>query len=59
MAMYKALCPRDDLDRVYGSRKEEGRGPTNIKDYVDAPIQGFEEKQRKTNFSSQLSTITT
>ena len=26
MAMYKALHPRDDVDRLYVSRKEERRG---------------------------------
>ena len=33
--MHKALHPRDDVDRLYVSRKEEGRGLTSIEDSVD------------------------
>ena len=38
MTMYKALHPRDDVDRLYVSRKEEGRGLASIEDSVDASI---------------------
>ena len=38
MTMHKALHPRDDVDRLYVSRKEEERGLTNIEDSVHAPI---------------------
>ena len=31
MTMYKALYPRDDVDKLYVSRKEGGRGLTSIK----------------------------
>ena len=33
--MHKALHPRDDVDRLYVSRKEEGRGLASIEDSVD------------------------
>ena len=39
MTMHKALHPRDDVDRLYVSRKEGGRGLTSIEDSVDASIQ--------------------
>ena len=37
MTMHKALHPRDDVERLYVSRKEEGRGPSSTK-YIDARI---------------------
>ena len=39
MTMHKALHPRDDVDRSYVSRKEEGRGLASFEDSVDASIQ--------------------
>ena len=42
MTMHKALHPRDDVDRLYVSRKKEGRGLASIKDSVDASIQRLE-----------------
>ena len=42
MTMHKALHSRDDVDRLYVSRKEEGRGLTGIEDSVDASIQQLE-----------------
>ena len=39
MTMHKALHPRDDVDRLYVSRKEGGRGLASIEDTVDASIQ--------------------
>ena len=47
MAMHKALHPRDDVDRVYVSRKEGGRGLTSIEDSVNASIQGLEDNIEK------------
>ena len=41
--MLKALRPRDDVDRLYVSRKEGGRGLTSIEDSVDASIQRLED----------------
>ena len=38
MTMHGALHPRDDVDRLYVSRKEGGRGLVSIEDSVDAPI---------------------
>ena len=43
MTMHKALHPRDDVDRLYRSRKEEGRELTSIENSVDASIQRFED----------------
>ena len=42
MTMHKALYPRDDVDRLYVSRKEGRRGLASIKDTVDASIQRLE-----------------
>ena len=43
MTMHKALHPRDDVDRLYVSRKEGGRGLASIEDSVDASIQRLED----------------
>ena len=48
--MHKALHPRDDVDRLYVSRKEGGRGLASIEDTVDASIQRLEDYiEKKTN----------
>ena len=47
MTMHKALHPRDDVDRLYVSRKEGGRGLTSIEDTVDASIQRLEDYTEK------------
>ena len=43
MTMHQALHPRDDVDRLYASRKEGGRGLASIADSVDASIQWLED----------------
>ena len=43
MTMHKALHPRDNVDRLYVSRKEGERGLASIEDTVDASIQGLED----------------
>ena len=43
MTMHKALHPRDDVDRLYASRKEGGREFASIEDTVDASIQRLED----------------
>ena len=43
MKMHKALHPRDDVDRLYVSRKEGGRVLASIEDSVDASIQQLED----------------
>ena len=43
MIMHKALPPRDDVDRLYVSRKVGGRGLACIEDSVDASIQPLED----------------
>ena len=47
MTMHKALNPRDDVDRLYISRKEGGRGLASIEDSVDASIQRLEDYLEK------------
>ena len=42
MTMHKALHPRDDVDRLYVSRKEGRRGLAGIEDSVDASMQQLE-----------------
>ena len=43
MTMHKALHPRDEVDRLHVSRKEEGRELAIIEDSVDASIQHLED----------------
>ena len=45
--MHKALHQRDDVDRLYISRKEGGRGLASIEDSVDASIQRLEDYIQK------------
>ena len=47
MTIHKALHPRDDVDRLYLSRKEGGRGMASIEDNVGASIQRFEDYVEK------------
>ena len=47
MTMHKALHPRDDVDRLFVSRKEGGRGLASIEDTVDASIQRLEDYKEK------------
>ena len=47
MTMHMALYPRDDVDRLYVSRKEGGRGLASIEDSVDASIQWHEDYIKK------------
>ena len=42
MTMHKALHFRDDVDRLYVSRKEGGRGLASIEDSVDTSIHRLE-----------------
>ena len=43
MTMHKALHPRDDVDRLYVSRKEGGSWLASIEDCIDASIQRLED----------------
>ena len=43
MTMHKALHPRDDVDKLYVSRGEGGRGLGRIEDTVDVSIQRLED----------------
>ena len=45
MTMHEILHLRNNIDRLYVSRKE-GRGLANIEDGVDVTIQGFEEYEK-------------
>ena len=40
--IYGALNPKSDVDRLYISRKEGGRGLISIKDCVELAIRGLE-----------------
>ena len=53
MTMHKALHPRDNVDRLYVSRKEEGRGLGSIEDSVDASIQQLKDYVQKHDYSHQ------
>ena len=57
MTMHKALHPRDDVDRLYVSRKAGGRGLTSIEDSVDASVQRLkdyiEKRGEKIDYSHQ------
>ena len=43
VTMHKVLHPRDDVDRLYVSRKEGRRGLASIEDRVNASIQRLED----------------
>ena len=45
--MHTALHPRDDVDRLYVSRKEGGRGLASIEETVDASMQRLENYREK------------
>ena len=47
MTMHKALHLRDDIEKLYVSRKENGRGRASIKDSDDASIQPLEDYKEK------------
>ena len=47
MTMHKALHLRDEVDRLYVSRKEGGRGLASIEDSVDASIQRLKDYIQK------------
>ena len=47
MTMHQALHPRVDVDRLYVSRKEEGRGLASIEDSVEVLIQRLEDYIQK------------
>ena len=54
MTTHKALHPRNNVDRLYVSRKEWGRGLASIENSVDAPIQRLEDYIRsRTVYSHQ------
>ena len=43
ITMHKALHPRDNVDRLYVSKKEGGRGLTSTEDSIDTSIQQLED----------------
>ena len=63
MTMHKGLHPKDDVARLYVSRKKEGIGIANMEDSVDTSIRRFEDdikrakqknkKKKKTNYGDQ------
>ena len=54
MTIYKALHPRDDVDRLYGSRKYGRRGITSTEDSVNASIQRLEDYIQKISIEDSL-----
>ena len=47
MTMHKASHPSDDVDRLYVSRKDGGRGIASNEDSIDTSIKGLEDKIEK------------
>ena len=47
MTIHKYLCPKDNIDRLYVSRKGEEKGFTSIENCVDAPTQGLKNYIKK------------
>ena len=45
--MHETLDPKDDIDRLFVSKKEGGRGHVNIEYCIEATIQGLEECAKK------------
>ena len=45
--MHKSLHPRDEIDRLYVSRKEGGRELVNIEDSIDVLIRQLEDYKKK------------
>ena len=61
MTMHKALLPRDEVDRLYVSRKEGGKGLTSVEGSVDASIPRLEDyiENRKEDSLQPSETILT
>ena len=55
ITMHKALHPRDDVNRLYESRKKEARVLANIEDSVDTSIQRLENFMK--NCGGRLITV--
>ena len=47
MTMHKALHPKNDIGRLYESKKGGGRGLTNTEDSIDTLIRQFEDYIQK------------
>ena len=61
MIMVKALEPREDIDRLYVTRKKGGRRLVNIEDCVDGAIQVLKEyinKSKRDKLLPPVATIT-
>ena len=43
MTMHKVMYPRDDIDKLYVSRREGGRGLASSEESVDASIQRLKD----------------
>ena len=56
MTMHKALHRREDVDRLYVSRKEGGNGLASTEDSFDALIKRLEDNRKvrsRTDYSNQ------
>ena len=59
MTMHTALHPRDDVDRLYVSRKDGERGLNSNADNVDASIQRLNDYIEKGDWLQLSKTILT
>ena len=57
LTMHKALYPRDDVDRLYVSRKEGGRRLASMEDRVDALIRRLEDYIEKKHEGGLITAI--
>ena len=59
--MHKALHPRDNVDRLYASRKEGGRRLSSIQNSVDASMPRLEDyiKRAEEDWLQPIETIET
>ena len=53
MIIHKALHPRDDVDRLYVSKKRRRKKLASTEDSIDASIQLHKKAQMKTGYSHQ------
>ena len=59
MTMHKAVHPKYDLERLYVSRKDEGRKLTSTEDNVDASIQQLKYYIKRKKLSTMIKTAQT
>ena len=55
--MHKALHHRDDIDRLYVSRKEGGRGLVSVEDSVDTSLRRLKDYIKKSKCNANNTRI--